>query len=298
MKLDNFGVSFSIKQCRGFGVDPKKTLKFLIEEMGIKRFRLMSYWDEIEKNKGSYDFSELDLQIEMIKKAGGSVSLCIGLRQPRWPESHYPEWAKKLSAKELTSELLKFNQLVIERYRGEDCITSWQLENEALNRGFGVNGNFSRRRLRLEMEQLRGLDCKRKIIMSTSNTWGLPIRRPRPDIFGFTLYKVQYKNEKYKTSYLSAFWYRFRALIIRIITFKRSFIHELQLEPWGPGSTQDLSYDEQEKSMNVGQISVNLRLAKKTGLYPIDMWGGEWWYWRKIHGDETIWKAVYDKIRK
>ena len=108
MELSNksrFGASFSIKQCRGFVIDPKETLKFLISEMGIKRFRLMSYWDEIEVYKGKHDFSELDWQIEMIRKAGGSVSLCLGLRQPRWPESHYPEWAKELSSKDLTKRI-------------------------------------------------------------------------------------------------------------------------------------------------------------------------------------------------
>jgi hypothetical protein len=301
MKLNNesrFGASFSIKQCRGFGVDPKETLKFLINEMGIKRFRLMSYWDEIEKNKGKYDFSELGWQIEMIKKNGGSVSLCLGLRQPRWPESHYPEWAKELSSEDLIKEILKFNKKVIERYRNEACIKSWQLENEALNRGFGVDGNFDRKRLRQEMEQLRSLSSDKTIIMSTSNTWGLPIRRPRPDVFGFTLYKIQYKNGQYKTSHLPATWYRLRALIIRLVTFKKSFIHELQLEPWGPGSTQDMSLGEQGKSMGVSQVRSNLTLAKRTRLYPIDMWGAEWWYWRKVHGDETIWKAVYGEIRK
>ena len=297
-KKSRFGASFSIKQCRGFGIDPKKTLKFLINEMGIKRFRLMSYWDEIEVYKGKHDFSSLDWQFEMIKKSKGSVSLCIGLRQPRWPESHYPDWAKGLTYENLTKELLKFNKKVIERYRNDACIESWQLENEALNRGFGVNGNFDRKRLRQEMDQLRSLSSNKTIIMSTSNTWGLPIRKPRPDMFGFTLYKVQYKNGQYKTSHLPALWYRLRALIILIVTFRKSFIHELQLEPWGPGSTQDLSLAEQDKSMDVSQIKINLILAKRTRLYPIDMWGAEWWYWRKTLGDETIWKAVYEEIRK
>ncbi len=91
MKIDRslkFGVSFSLKQSRGFGTDPKDTLSFLIKEMGLKRFRLMSYWDEHEKAPGNYDFKELDWQFKMIESAGGAITLCIGARQPRCTRSN------------------------------------------------------------------------------------------------------------------------------------------------------------------------------------------------------------------
>jgi hypothetical protein len=87
-----YGVSFSLKQCRNFGLDPQQTLSWLIRQ-GWRRFRLMSYWDEHETTRGQYDFSELDWQIQRIEKAGGQVSLCLGVKQPRWPEYHWPSWA-------------------------------------------------------------------------------------------------------------------------------------------------------------------------------------------------------------
>ncbi len=292
-----FGVSFSLKQCQGFGIDSKETLKFLIEEMGFKRFRLMSYWDEHEVNPGEYDFKELDWQFKMIEKAGGEISLCVGVRQPRWPESHYPEWALKLSQEECDSALLHFNDQVINRYKNRKSLVSWQLENEALNRGFGVNGNFDRRRLRSEFDRLKKLDPKHPIIMTTSNTWGLPIRKPRPDMFGFTLYRTQFVNGVYKKSRLPAFWYSLRAWKIKLITRRSSFIHELQAEPWGPTATQDLSVEEQDKSMSVDQLKLNLELAKYTKLYPLDLWGAEWWYWRKLKGDDRIWRVVYEEVK-
>ena len=37
---EKFGVSFSIKQCRDFKIDPKSTLSWLQKEAGFKRFRL------------------------------------------------------------------------------------------------------------------------------------------------------------------------------------------------------------------------------------------------------------------
>lgn len=168
----NFGVSFSIKQSRDFKIDQIDTLKFLIYTMGFRRFRLMSYWDEHEAVPDNYNFDELDQQINLIKNVGGEVSLCLGVRQPRWPESHWPKWALKQPRAERYERLYKYIKTVVERYRDESCITSYQLENEALNRSFGTNGDFNRIRLRDELKIIKKIDPTKPVIMSTSNTWG------------------------------------------------------------------------------------------------------------------------------
>src|SRR3978361_2210868 len=93
---EQFGVSFSLKQCRDFDIDPAETLGWLINKAGFRRFRLMSYWNEHEKQPGSYDFKELDRQVAAISKAQGVITLSLGARQPRWPENHWPEWAWQL----------------------------------------------------------------------------------------------------------------------------------------------------------------------------------------------------------
>jgi hypothetical protein len=291
-----FGVSVSVKQCRGFDLDPKATLKFLLKEMGFRRFRLMSYWDEHEKSPNTFDFKELDWQFDLIEKYGGEISLSLGMRQPRWPENHLPQWALSLSAEDLQKAVIKFNEQVVKRYKKRKSLVSWQLENEALNRSFGVNGNFDRARLRAELKSLKKLDKKHAVIMSTSNNFGLPMRAPRPDIFGFSLYRVQCKNGRYSYSKMPVLHYRLRARSIFLITLRKTFIHELQMEPWGPTSTQDLSRDEQNKSMNINQLKLNVEFAKKTKLWPIDLWGGEWWYWCRLKGDEEVWKAVKSLI--
>ena len=285
---ERFGVSFSLKQCREFKIDQTDTLSFLIKNMGFRRFRLMSYWDEHEKKQGEYNFSELDKHIELIKKSGGVITLCIGARQPRWPESHWPDWALQLKEKERFEALYNYLSVVVKRYKSHSSIISWQLENEALNRGFGTNGDFSRARLRHEYNLVRKLDPKRAIIMSTSNTYGIPLRPPRPNLFGFTLYGIQHENGAYRRSQISAWWYRLRASAIKIITARHSFIHELQAEPWGPKAIWEMSTEEQDKSMNLAQLEKNIQTAKQTNLYPIDLWGGEWWYWRYLQGgDQT-----------
>lgn len=281
-QTNKWGVSVSLKQCRAFGVDPIKCIEYLATEIGFRRFRLMSYWDEHEKSQGTYDFSKLDVQIKAVKRVGGEVSLCVGVRQPRWPESHWPKWSLKLDKKARYKALEHYIEVVVNRFKNEDCIKSYQLENECLNRSFGKSGDFNRKRLRNEFEIVRRVDPTRPIIMSTSNSWGLPLRKPRPDQFGFSYYFTEYKNGKYNHSKLPSWWWKLRAWLVRSITQRSVFIHELQAEPWGPKAIWEMSQSHQLESMNAEILRSNIETAKNTGLYPIDLWGGEWWYWRTL----------------
>jgi hypothetical protein len=191
-----FGVSFSIKQCRDFGINPQDTLTWLIKDAGFRRFRLMSYWNEHEKEQGKYRFDELDWQIKKVARAGGVITLCLGVRQPRWPENHWPDWAWELSKEERTKALLGFIETVVERYKNEPAIISYQLENEALLEDFGVRPEIDRNRLVEEFQLVKRLDPTRPVIMTTSHHWGIPIRQPIPDIVGFSYYHVIY-DKKY-----------------------------------------------------------------------------------------------------
>lgn len=288
-----YGASFSGPYAEYLGVKPKQCLQAAISDLGVRRFRLMSYWNRLEPRQGKYDFSELDWQIELCRREGAKVTLCIGLRQPRWPESHWPEWALKLSEQEWQAALLKFIEQIIERYKDEDCIVSYQLENEAFNRSFGEHGDFNRDRLKQEMKFVKRLDPSRPVIMSTSNSWGLPLLGPRPDIYGFSIYRRMHMNGNYRHSKLWPGFYRFRAFMIRLFQWRPTYIHELQAEPWGPGGIKDMDLAEQYKSMDPAKVKHAVEFAKKTKLYPIDLWGLEWWYWLKTeHNQPEIWNYL------
>jgi hypothetical protein len=292
-----FGVSLSIKQCRSFGIDYKETMRWLITTAGFRRFRLMSYWNEHEKKPGEYDFSTLDWQIEEAAREGCLVTLCLGVRQPRWPENHWPNWAWELPKKERTAAVLKYIQTVVERYRGYDVIVSYQLENEALLRSFGTRPDIKRKRLRQEYKLIKKLDPRRPVIMSTSDFWGIPIRRPRPDIVGFSYYHTVHTKRGYRTAHHQVWLHRFRRFLSRTLLRRQAFIHELQLEPWAPQAIWKTPLPEQDKSMSVAFIHRNVERARKTDLYPIDLWGGEWWYWRyKYVQDPSIWVAVQSAL--
>lgn len=252
----------------------------------------MSYWNDCEKQPGAYDFTELDQQITLISKKGGQISLCLGVRQPRWPENHWPEWAWQLPSQERSAPLLKFIQTVVERYHNNPAIISYQLENEALLANFGRRPDIDIQRLKSEYKLVKQLDPIKPIIMTTSTSWGIPIRQPIPDVVGFSFYHTLYQNGRYKHSLLYPWVHRLRAKVIAMLHRKPVFIHELQLEPWGPTAIWKMSNAEQDKSMSTEAITRNLQLAEKIRRYPIDMWGAEWWYWRHKQGDDSIWQAV------
>ena len=289
-----YGVSFSLKQCRNFNLDAKETLSWLLGK-GWRRFRLMTYWNEHEKEQGKYDFTELDRQLDLIEKYGGSVTLCIGVKQPRWPEYHWPKWTSDFSPEQKTQALLRYLTTTLEHVKNREVVKSYQLENEALLSNFGTNIHIDRKRLRKEFELVNTFDDK-PIYMSTSNGWGVPIRRPRPAAVGFSVYTTMFQNGKYSTTIQKPWLHRVRHIIIRHVLRRPVFIHELQCEPWGHTAIWKMTSEEQDHSMSVKQIQRNIHWAHKINVYPIDFWGAEWWYWRWLQGDTTIYNAVKNSL--
>jgi hypothetical protein len=291
----DFGASFSIKYCRELNIDAKECLGAALEDLGVRRLRLMSYWDDHEPSHGNYDFAELDWQINMAETCDVEVSLCLGLRQPRWPENHWPNWAKTLPKEEWNKALTDFITTVVTRYKDRTCIVSYQLENEALLKSFGLNGDFDRARLRREFKLVKQLDPTRPVIMSTSDAWGIPWRAPHADMYGFSIYRYLYdgKKQRYVKSSRSAWFYHLRALLIRWLRWRQVYIHELQAEPWGPKATIEMSVEEQFISMSPDHVREAVEYARATTLLPADLWGLEWWYWLKTtqHKPE-IWEYL------
>jgi hypothetical protein len=292
-----FGVSFSVKFARQLGVDPRQNYLALLDELGVRRFRLMSYWDEIEKQPEQYDFNELDFEMNEAAKRGAKVTLATGLRQPRYPECFMPEWAKTLPLAEQYQRLDRYLTVVTERYRWHPALESLQLENEALNTVFGVCAHFSRAQLVSEFNLIKRLDPRHPVIVNVSNEFGLPLRAPRGDKIGFSVYRRLYDQTITHTYvnyfFFPALWHRVRAALIERYLHRTVFIHELQGEPWGPAGTEQLSLAEQNKSMDAARLLKVADYARRTGIKDIYWWGGEWWYWRKVKfNDPAPWESA------
>jgi len=54
-----YGVSFIPDYADSLGVNPQQAMDGLLG-IGVKHFRLVSYWSDSERTQGQYDFSQLD----------------------------------------------------------------------------------------------------------------------------------------------------------------------------------------------------------------------------------------------
>lgn len=300
VKNPNLGVTFSKERSEDFGLDWKANFTALLDDMGLKHFRLMSYWSSHEKVRGQFDFSDLDWQVNEAAKRGAKVDIVLGLRQPRWPECWQPDWATQLSGNAWKQALYAYIEIVVNRYKNNPAVANWQLENEAVNNWFGNCGAPDRQRVNEEYALVKKLDPNRNIRMSLSDQHGLPLGTPVPDEYGFSVYRIVWNTFSpwhFYVVYPTPIWYhRLRAMVIDLIHHKPIFIHELQMEPWGPEDTTKLSITEQDKSMSVSQIHKSMKFARQIGAKDIDVWGSEWWYWRKVNGDPSIWNAMKQEV--
>lgn len=299
------GVTFIPRYARYFDLDPQETMQAIIDDLGVKRFRLVSYWDDIEKVQGVYDFSELDWQFKKAEAAHANVSLALGLRQPRWPECHMPSWAASESNDVWYGQLKTFMTKVVERYKNSPALASYQVENEFFMTIFGNCSNFDRQRLIDEYNLVKKLDPSKPIVVTRSNNWGgVPINEPTPDLYGVAVYKRvwdQTITHRYFEYPYPPWFYGFLAGMGEILHGKPLIIHELQMEPWMPDGydLRTSTMAEQDKSMNAERMAYRFKYAKDTGIRIIDTWGVEWWYWRKVHfNDSSLWNTAAQEFRK
>ncbi len=298
----NWGATFIADYARSFDLNPQATMQALIDDMGLRRFRLVSYWDHIESEPGVYNFSELDWQFAKAEASNSKVSLAVGLRQPRWPECHMPAWALFEPKDQWYPQLTRFMTAVVDRYKHSPALDSYQLENEYFLRVFGECPDFSRQRLVEEFNLVKKLDPAHPVMVSRSNNAvGLPVGQPRPDFFGVSVYKRVWDKtitKRYIEYPFPAWFYGFLAGAGELLTGKDMIIHEMQAEPWPPTSINQASLAEQDKSLNASRLEDRLEYARATGMRTIDLWGAEWWYWRKVRfNDPTIWDTVKREIQ-
>ena len=300
------GVTFIPGYARYYGLDPQQTMQAIIDELHVKRFRLVSYWDDIEKNQGTYDFSELDWQFAKAEAAGAKVNLAVGLRQPRWPECHMPKWAMTEPKEVWYPQLKEFMGTVVKRYKNSPALVSYQVENEFFMTIFGECKDFDRTRLVDEFNFVRQLDSSKPIVVTRSNNWGgIPLKAPVPDMYGVAVYKRVFDftlTHRYFEYPYPPWFYGLLAAGSELKDGKPMAIHELQMEPWLPygfdmNDVNDIP--EQNKSMNADILQKRFKYAEDTGIRTIDTWGVEWWYWRKIKGnDPSLWNVAAQEFPK
>jgi hypothetical protein len=294
------GASFIPEYAQSLGVDPQQTLHAMLYDLGVKNLRFVSYWNDIEPTKGHFDFSTLDWEFAAADAAHAKVSLSIGLRQPRWPECHPPSWVDTSQPdSQWTPELKTYIQAVIERYKNNPALQSYQLENEYFLSTFGQCKNFDRSRLVSEFNFVKQLDSRHPVIIARSNNaLGTPIYAPTPDEFGVSVYKRvwdQTITHRYVEYPFPAWFYASLAGTEKILHGKNTVIHELQAEPWPPygESLTDTSIDVQNESLSPERLKGRFTYGEATGIRTMYLWGAEFWYYRMVkQHDPDLWNTA------
>lgn len=280
------GVSFDPVYARYLGLDTKALFATILDDWHFKHLRLAVFWDEVEKTSGALDFKELDYWFKEAQKRGAKIILAIGQKTPRWPECHDPSWVKDLSAAERRAKLLALMQSVVERYRDNPALETWQVENEPFL-GFGICPAFSRADLTQEITLVKKLDPVHPILITDSGELSSWLQTARAgDLFGTTMYRVVWNKYIGYFSYdwLPASFYRFK-LWLTGRARSEAYIAELQGEPWIPNTdVKHLPFDKQFKSLDLARLKKNINYASRVGFSRAYLWGAEWWAWAKTQG--------------
>lgn len=289
-----FGLTFSRFKAEYLNLDWRETYLAVLDDLKVKHLRLAAYWPDIEPQIDSFDFSNLDWQINEAEKRGAKIILAVGLRLPGWPECHLPEWAKDLDEDTKQMKVLDLIGRVVKRYQNRSSIVAWQVENEPFLKHFGLCPELDQHFFEQELALVRFLDS-RPIIISASgelSTWFDETHYA--DILGITIYRATW-NKYFKYFYYPypPIFYYLRGQLIKFLTYKRIIVVELQAEPWTPeGRLTELTFREQYKTMNLERFKNTINYAKRTGFDEFYFWGGEWWYWLKKMGDSSIWEEA------
>ena len=273
--------------------------------IGVRQFRLTSYWSDIEAHPNQYNFSQLDWEFKLANEYHAKIILTIGLRQPRWPECHPPSWVNTSTATQNWQPLLlNFMSRVIARYKNNPALQAWQLENEYFLRGFGDCTNFSRNRYIAEAKLLNQLDPTKPVVITRSNNGlGIAIGQPTPTVYGISIYKrvwdATYTHRYIEYPYTN--WYdAFLAQMQLLYNNHPMIVTEMQAEAWPPnGQTiPETSLNQQNKSLNASRLINRFNFAKQTGMKDVIMWGSEYWYYRlTVLHDPSLWNVAKQEFK-
>jgi hypothetical protein len=189
-----FGATFSKEFCDDLKLDWKETYIAILDDLKVKNLRLPAYWDEIEQEEGTYDFTDLDYMVNQASSRDVKLIINVGRRQPRWPECHAPAWTNKKSDTENQAKLLAIIKATVLRYKDNPHVVNWQVENEAFLSTFGVCPPLDKDFLNQEISLVRSLDKRPIIITGSGELSNWKNEAKAGDVFGTTMYRVVYNE--------------------------------------------------------------------------------------------------------
>lgn len=290
-----YGITFSKKYAIDLELDWQTTYLAMINDLKVDNIRLIAYWDDIEAVQDEFDFSDLDWQFSQLAGKDVDVILVIGRRAPRWPECHDPSWVPGLAPLSAQQQQLEYIRATVERYRGNDAIKSWQVENEPLFAWFGNCPKPSKDFLREEVALVKSLDNRPIIVTAPGELSHWQGAGSIADTLGITMYRIVWNKYLgfYDYFFIPASTYRHRADLTLYLqkSLEGVIITELQMEPWTMDKRMiELTLEEQRRSFDVERFRDNIEYAKRAGFTEIYVWGPEYWYWLAQQGHPELWE--------
>jgi hypothetical protein len=285
-----YGVTFDPENAGSLGLDPRDVYQKILYDWNFKYIRIPLHWDKVEKNKGEFNFDEMDYYMAEAAKTGAKITLAIGNKTPRWPECHSPSWSSGYSRADYLSAVKNYIARSVEHYRDNISLEIWQVENEPFL-PFGNCLILAPEELHSEIALVKDLDPKHPILVSDSgelSTW--VTTGNAGDYFGTTLYRVVWNRYLgyWNYDWVPPVFYRTKFELIGRSP-ATSFVVELQAEPWSPNRPlAETSSEEQRKSMDLGRLEKNIEYTHHLGVSRVYLWGSEWWAWLIKEGKMEI----------
>lgn len=313
------GTTFSQLQCRYLGLDVRQTFRQVCS-LGFDLIRLCSYWNELEPASGQFDFTTLDWLLAESQSHEIEVVLTLGMKTPRWPEFHFPNWLMAqqglhsskgaLDQNRTISDLtLRLIEAVMRHTRHAPHLRYWQVENEPLTRLEITAGRWLRAAfLAKEVDLVRQLALPGQTIVMT-NAISLPggnlaedeaalqVSQSLADCVGINVYtRVPSWQKSFYLKPLPTYWKTLKRWQQQITKAgKAAWITEAQAEPWEPHQlvpTQQLS----PPSASPWHTTQLVTFLGYLGYETVMLWGCEYWYWQQQQGRQEWWEAMQQLI--
>ncbi len=299
--MEQPGIVFSVKQAESFHEDPMKMYDAILDDLHPQYIRLIAYWDRIEKQQGTFDFSELDQYVKKAEQDHVLLTLIVGRKVPRWPECHIPQWAQGLGEADQEKALDAYLTAFVNHYKNSEAVELWQVENEPFLNFGPCQYEREVNAVGREVSLVHSLDSRPVLVTASGElqTWLRPFLTG--DIVGTSLYRRFFLTTPWfriGLNYpLPSLFYKLKGDLYRVFyPHKQLMITELQLEPWLPVSIAQAPLDTQFKELPFSSFREYIGYAKETGIARVYLWGVEWWYWLAQHGHSEYWNYVRNTV--
>jgi hypothetical protein len=313
------GTTFSPLQCHYIGLDYQETFRWVCG-LGLDRIRLCAYWHEIEPRPNQFDFSVLDRLLEECDRYGIEAILAVGMKVPRWPEFHFPDWLQAqyntkgrpepMDRDRAIAELtLRFTEKVVSHTRMAPALKYWQVENEPFTHLEITGGRYlSTEFVQQEVALVRALArADQKIALTGAielpGAWNQDDDRAfqdclrMADAVGINVYTKVPVGPMFYLEPNPLYWRRLKQWQTTLVASgKEDWIAEAQAEPWEHNqlvATNKLDHPSSSPKQTTNLVSSLSRIGYSTVL----LWGCEYWYWQKQKGRNLWWWSVKQLVQ-